>query len=195
MPILSDAQIAGALKAGGFPADQIATGVAIALAESGGKTDALNTANRNGSWDAGLMQINSIHGYSQAYLFNVQNNIAAALKIYRAAGNRWTPWATYNSGSYRTFLPRGTVAAGAPASAVPTSGSQFAGASAKGKISISAEQGEGFFAAITNPKTWVRIGLFLMGAIMLLVGTYQMTGIGETVIRFAKNVAIVRGLS
>lgn len=46
--------------------------------------------NRNGSVDSGLFQINSIHGYSQEYLFNPENNIKAAKKIFNGRG--WTSW-------------------------------------------------------------------------------------------------------
>ena len=47
--------------------------------------------NRNGSWDAGIFQINSVHGYTQEYLFNPENNIKAAKKIFNGRG--WTSWA------------------------------------------------------------------------------------------------------
>ncbi len=53
-------------------------------------TKAVNQ-NRNGSWDAGIFQINSVHGYSQEYLFNPENNIKAAKKIFNGRG--WTSWA------------------------------------------------------------------------------------------------------
>lgn len=187
MPTLSDAQIAAALKQGGFPADQIGIGVAVALAESGGRTDALNTANRNGTWDAGLMQVNSIHGYSQQYLFNVQNNVAAALKIYKEAGNKWTPWATYNSGRYRIYLARGNAAAGKPAAALPNTGNP------DDTINRNpVDSGDGIFDAIFSATTWKRIGLFLLGGILMLFGLYQMTGVGGLIIKTAKGVVSAR---
>lgn len=164
MTQLSDSQIAGLLKAGGFPADQIGTGVAIALAESGGRTDALNTSNSNGSWDAGLMQVNSIHGYSQSYLFDVHNNVAAALKIYKAAGNRWTPWSTYNSGSYRVFLPRGNLAAGNPSAAPPGTGTPAT------PPLENAASGNPNVSDLTLGGFWLRVGVFLLGGVMLIVG-------------------------
>lgn len=179
MAKLTDSQIAAELRAGGFPADQIATGVAIALAESGGRTDALNTANRNGSWDAGLMQINSIHGYSQQALFDVKTNVAAALKIYRAAGNSWRPWSTYNSGSYLRFKARGAIAAGGGGptlTVVPASSSNDALANA------------------SNPGTWARIGMFLLGGVMVLIGLFQMTGVSNTVVQVAGMLPVAKGL-
>ena len=176
MATLSDSQIAGVLKAAGFPADQIGTGVAIALAESGGRTDALNTSNSNGSWDAGLMQVNSIHGYSQQYLFDVQNNAAAALKIYKAAGNRWTPWSTYNSGIYRTFLLRGNTAAGNPAAVPPANSS----APASGG-------GTSNFSDLTMGGTWLRVGVFLLGGILLVVGLRTLVDIPTSPLGLARK--------
>ncbi len=185
MPQLTDAQIAGYLRSGGFPPDQIGIGVAIALAESGGRTDALNTANRNGSWDAGLMQVNSIHGYSREWLYNPTNNVAASLRIYRAAGNRWTPWSTYNNGSYRRFLARGNAAAGNPAVASPAP---------RGSTQAPTPPTESPFANLTNPSTWQRVGLFLAGAIAVLIGVYRLTGFGEVIIKTGRHIAVVRGL-
>jgi len=46
--------------------------------------------NSNGTWDAGLMQINQVHGYSMEWLFDVDNNLKAAKKIYDRQGFR--PW-------------------------------------------------------------------------------------------------------
>ena len=46
--------------------------------------------NRNGSTDHGLFQINSIHGYSQFYLEDIDNNIKVAYKIYQDRG--WEAW-------------------------------------------------------------------------------------------------------
>lgn len=46
--------------------------------------------NSNGTWDAGLFQINQVHGYSMEHLFDVDNNISAAYKIYQASG--WSAW-------------------------------------------------------------------------------------------------------
>lgn len=178
MPTLTDSQIAGYLRAAGFPADQIATGVAIALAESGGRTDALNTANRNGSWDAGLMQVNSIHGYSQSYLFDPKNNVAASIKIYRAAGNRWTPWSTFNSGSFRRFLPRGNAVAG---SAIPP-------AENTGVPKSTPRTLEDKPNTLVSGEFWTKVGLFLMGGILIFMGLYRLTGVGGTIVKTAKGI-------
>ena len=62
---------------------------AVALAESGGKPDAINT-NRNGSVDRGLWQINSVHGKQSTV--DPVNNAKAAVAISKG-GTDWRPWA------------------------------------------------------------------------------------------------------
>lgn len=192
MTQLSDRQMAGYLKAAGFPASALATGVAVGLAESGGRTDALNTANRNGSWDAGFMQINSIHGYSQAALFNPVTNAAAAFKIWTAAGGRWTPWSTYNSGSFRVYLARGSVAAQSPTTAP---GGIPGGTPTTVPVSNLNNPVPNIlnpFAMFADTGLWVRVGLMLLGAFLMLIGLVKLSGVGRIV---AKVVPIARAVS
>lgn len=66
--------------------------VRIAICESGMRPEAFNGKNRNGSWDAGVFQVNSVHKYSKEYLFNVDNNLKVARKLYEARGNTWGAW-------------------------------------------------------------------------------------------------------
>lgn len=75
-----------------FPEDPD-TAVAIAKCESGMRENAFNGKNRNGSWDAGVMQINSVHGYSKEFLFDVDNNLKVARKLYDHSG--FNPWVCY----------------------------------------------------------------------------------------------------
>ena len=48
--------------------------------------------NRNGTWDFGLWQINSIHGYTQEELADPYFNTDVAYKIFKRAGSSFTPW-------------------------------------------------------------------------------------------------------
>jgi hypothetical protein len=118
MAKLTAAQIAGYAKQAGFPPDQIATAVAVAMAESGGDPNAVNR-NNNGSTDYGLWQINTIHGslLNQGNKFDPAANAKMALTVYQKAGNKWTPWTVYKTQSYRTFLPEATLAAARPTGA------------------------------------------------------------------------------
>lgn len=56
--------------------------------ESGGKPNAHNGANNNGSWDHGLMQVNSVHGFTTKQLddpdFNIKQGIAILAGSLRA---------------------------------------------------------------------------------------------------------------
>lgn len=76
------------------------------MAESSGNPRAFNGSNTNGTNDAGLMQINSIHVQSgligNQERFNPVANVRAAWAIYQGGG--WTAWSTYNNGSYQKYL-------------------------------------------------------------------------------------------
>lgn len=76
--------------------------LAIAKAESQLNPHAINRANRNGSVDTGIFQINSIHGYDEEYLKNEDNNLKIAREIYEKQGI--TAWASYNNGAYLKWL-------------------------------------------------------------------------------------------
>lgn len=76
------------------------------MAESGGNQNAYNGNNSNGSNDAGLMQINSIHVTSGLIgdkdRFNPELNVKAAYAIYNGSG--FSAWSAYNNGSYARYL-------------------------------------------------------------------------------------------
>jgi hypothetical protein len=76
--------------------------IAVFTCESHLRETAYNPRNSNGSWDAGVAQINSVHGYSRAYLFNYVNNISVAYNIYTHSG--WYPWSCYKWGGYKEYL-------------------------------------------------------------------------------------------
>jgi len=80
-----------------------ATARAVCLAESSGNSNAYGE-NYNGTNDAGLMQINSIHSdlISLDDRFNPELNMEAAYKIYLSSG--WKAWSAYNNGRYERFL-------------------------------------------------------------------------------------------
>jgi len=59
----------------------------IMMCESSGYADSVSPDGQN----AGLFQINLIHGYSTEYLLVPENNVAVAYGIYQDQG--WGPWA------------------------------------------------------------------------------------------------------
>jgi len=93
----------------GFRGQDLIYAVAIALRESAGDTKAYNPENaagtRPGSGSRGLWQI-----YGQAHpeynddsVYDPAKNAAAAFSVYKAAGNRFTPWSTWNNGSAKSL--------------------------------------------------------------------------------------------
>jgi lysozyme-like protein len=104
---------------------------AIAMAESGGRSDAVNQ-NTNGTTDRGLWQINSIHGPLST--FDPMANAKAAVSISQN-GTTWRPWCTAWSNArcggtylgdgapYKKFLPgESPTGPSAPSQTVPVGG-------------------------------------------------------------------------
>lgn len=109
MPTLSPAEIQALVNEVMFvmsPEDK-RTMVAIALAESGGKTDAVNR-NTNGSTDIGLWQINSVHDkiLPGADRKDPKVNAGLALIVWQQAGKKFTPWVAYKNGAYKKYLDK-----------------------------------------------------------------------------------------
>ncbi len=124
---LTAPQIAGYAAGAGFPSGQIPTAIAIALAESGGDTEARgDVALQTTTWgpSVGLWQIRSLKPAALAKASGADSyrdaakltdpvfNAAAARAIYAERG--WAPWSTY-PGAYLLHLPRAKAAAQSPA--------------------------------------------------------------------------------
>ena len=72
-------------------------------AESGCNPTADNSGlNQNGTVDIGLLQINSIHGFSKAELTNPARNIAIAHQIWQKQD--YKALSAFNNKSYLKFL-------------------------------------------------------------------------------------------
>lgn len=115
--ILSDGQIAAYVKNAGFTGEDIVTGIAVVLAESGGNTLSENSQNNTPpSTDRGLWQINDYwhSGVSDECAFDPSCASAYAFKLFTNRGNKFTDWAAYNAGTYTTYLERARAAAGNP---------------------------------------------------------------------------------
>jgi len=123
MPVLSIDQLATLAANAGFTGDDLATAVAISLAETipPGNPHSYNpepgakggTPPGQGSY--GLWQIYAkVHPeFDPAQLYDPQYNANAAYQVYREAGSSFRPWSTYGSGKYLAFLnsAQATVAA------------------------------------------------------------------------------------
>lgn len=112
MTALTPAQIAVHARAAGFSGEDLVTAVAVALGESGGRTDAKGDVGlQTGTWgpSIGLWQIRSINaergrGTTRDELANYDpgHNARAAYTLYREHG--FQPWTIFNNGAYRNHL-------------------------------------------------------------------------------------------
>ena len=80
---------------------------AIAMAESGGRTDNVGGPNSDGTYDYGLWQINSSHTQfdRNRLLTDPVYNARAAVSIERSQG--LGAWTTYKNGAFRQYLGSG----------------------------------------------------------------------------------------
>lgn len=110
---LTGNQVAGYAVAAGFSGEDVRTITAIAKAESGWNARAHNPVPPDDSY--GLTQINMRGdlGPSRRKAFGLKSNddlydpavnMRAAYAVYKAAGNSFRPWSTYNNGSYKKWL-------------------------------------------------------------------------------------------
>lgn len=102
MAVLTAAQVAQLVKQAGFPESAHVTMVAIAKAESGFNTEAVNSADPYGG-SFGLFQINGAHKLdNRRLLSDAGYNTQAAKRIYDSSGLR--PWGAYTSGAYEKHM-------------------------------------------------------------------------------------------
>lgn len=101
------------------------TAIAIALAESGGDTDAKNgSSTASGLWqimasvhadkiNSAIATRGNVTGDPDGYkptVFDPWVNTEVAKQVYKAAGNKWTPWEVFNTGAYKAHSGHGKAA-------------------------------------------------------------------------------------
>jgi Lysozyme like domain len=174
------AQLEGLWINAGGPQSVAPIAAAIALAESGGCTAALNLTDNGGTQTSvGLWQTsNGTHSYPASWT-TAAGNAAEAVAKYTGAGDKFTPWGTYDSGAYTAYLNNGTT----PDLSVPSSGSAATAAAAAGAASsdclltFPGVLGVGSFCLFKT--SWARaiIGGLMVGA----AGTMGLIGLGVLV--------------
>jgi len=131
MPALTDREIAQLAYEAGFRGDALRWAVAIAKAESGGNPEAYNpeisAGTVPGSGSRGLWQIyGTAHPrYNSPLAFQPEVNARAAFEVYTQAGNRFTPWSTFNNGMAASYY--NSVNVGSPSGGSNPSGSNNRG--------------------------------------------------------------------
>lgn len=98
--VATDTQIACLATNAGFPEWDVPNMVRIANAESSGRIGASHYSPEDGSWDYGLMEVNSKHGYDTYRLMHdPAYNMWAAKQVYDVQGK--SGWSTWNNGAAR----------------------------------------------------------------------------------------------
>lgn len=169
----------------------LVTGVAVALAESGGNPKADNPS----STAQGLWQVMvSVHGDKIAGrdINDPVINTDVAHTIYKDAGG-WTPWEVYNNKSHLIKLPAARTGVKQAARYVGESGTYEGGYDLPGPIDIPnlpdlPDVGlpdipnplaalSGFFSGLTSADLWLRIASFVVGAVLVIMAFTAMSGI------------------
>jgi hypothetical protein len=192
MATLTPNQIAELCFVAGQGRGNLDVAVAVALAESGGKTDARNTNSDTArSVDRGLWQINS-YWHPEVGEACADNPVCAtkeARRISRGFAD-FSQWSAYKNGSYTRHLPTAAVAASHARRKRPASFDDV-------KLTAGEKDGKEWYEpgflfdripnplepvkdvagaiaeftrALFDPNTWQRVGIVVGGAILLLLG-------------------------
>lgn len=177
--------------------------VAIALGESGGNPRAHNTRPPDNSY--GLWQINMYGSLGPArrrefglssndQLFDPATNARAMIKILRSQGVR--AWSVYSNGTYLRHLSAALRGVENPGAAgLPRVEDQFSddGGLLSGVGDLAGAIG-GFADFVTDSKNWIRVGQFIGGGVLIIVGVAMFAGksVGD-VVPVGKVLKTVRG--
>lgn len=184
MPTLPASAIAGYAKNAGVTGQNIVIATAIALAESGGNSDAMSPPNTNGTTDYGLWQINSVHQdllSGKDWRDPAQN--AQMMFTISNGGTNWRPWSTFNNGAYLAHL--GQANGVVPDTSVGPGGVQ--------PVSLASDFTalQNFAHVISDPHTWLRLGMIVGGSIMLLIAVHKSVDVHVPAIaKLATKVAV-----
>lgn len=173
MQSLNLQQLLGFAQGAGFSGNSANTAAAIAMAESGGNPNAINFADPGGSY--GLTQINA--AYNGPGALNTLGDPAEAFsQMFNLSngGSNFSPWSTFNNGSYLPFLNQLTGSGNATDVGGVVGnlfGSQAPVADALGNTSSSnASPMSQIFTAIEN--FFQRASFILFGIILVGIGLY-----------------------
>lgn len=182
------------IKAGG-PAARAPVAAAVAMAESGGRTE-VTSANPDGGVNVGPWQLDTKGKGAGKTIAQLQDPLTNAQLAVQGSsgGSDWSAWATFGSGAYRAFLGAATSALGTVENDVDSvlkdiggvaSGAAGAVSSAVGQVLGLPSQVTGFLTSlerpvqalmwIINPANVARViagvlGFLLLGAGLVTLG-------------------------
>lgn len=223
MAVLPDKTIAGVLLNAGFTGAALTTAVAVALAESGGDPNAHNTNAKTGDNSYGLLQINMLGSMgperrakfnlkNNEELFNPSTNARVGYGLYKARGS-FGDWSTYNHGTYLRYMARAQKAVKENGGAAIATGTVDPTKPSDVNITDrpdtplpdsientiydlrdSVAGVKGVIDFLTNKDNWFRVGMFVGGTALIIVGILALIGrskTAQTAVNVAKNVVPV----
>jgi hypothetical protein len=196
--ILTPISIARYALGAGWTRGDVTVAVAVAMAESGGNTDAHAT---RGEDSRGLWQINvAAHpDLASQNLYDPATNARAAYGIWRSQG--WGPWSAHNNGSYLMFMPAAeagmltALALGPIGNAVESKveGGANAAGGAVSQAAAIAQEPLSVLKFLEQPATWQRIAKIAIGGALVVGGLYLLTRVQVLEPVGAKVAGVVTG--
>jgi hypothetical protein len=185
MTVLSPMQLMDYARQAGFSGSGQAIIVAIAQAESGGNTQALNCNNPGGTCDRGVLQINNFFhpDVSDSCAYDPACAFQRAYQISNS-GTVFSQWTTYTNGAYQKFLS-GLPTGGTAGPSTPTT--QTVPQTSSPLTSWISGMGP-FFAWISNP---LRVAKLIVGVILIGLSIYMLASPGGE----AKLTGLMKGVS
>jgi hypothetical protein len=133
----------------------------------------------------GVWQIMPLAGRPNTEALKDPNVNAQQMAKISSGGTNWKPWEAYTNGSYRMFLTRAKKAAGNPDS---TGVEQTSAQDVSNPFSWPGKIID-FFDLLTDPITWMRLGMLVGGGLLVGVALMQIAGAGS-VVGQAANAAV-----
>lgn len=172
-----------AADSAGFKGHDRVVATSIALAESGGNAHSISRQNGNGTYDYGLMQINSVHSdLMGTYDWSVPfQSMQMAHILWQAKGGGFGDWSTYPSAA--KLKENAAIAAIRKGGQDPDTGDASKIDPGLVDIGNAAVQAANPFGSlldivkkVTNIKTWMSVGFVILGSILISVAFYSMLG-------------------
>lgn len=163
MTKINDRAIALVADAAGFDDKNLATAIAVALAESGGDRDAISITN-----DYGLWQINKrAHAklFTQYQWNREADNAKMAKAVWDGAG--WKAWTVWKTGAYLRYKARAERVAKEYIVNKPPP---------LPEIPNPLEPLTNLVGFVTNTDNWKRLAYFIFGAILIAIAIWKLSG-------------------
>ena len=173
MTVLSQSQLVGLAQSVGLSSSASQIAAAIAMAESGGNTTAVNPGSATDhEYSVGLWQINLLAHpqYTVTQMYDPQQN-AKAMSVISNGGLSWGAWGTYTSGAYLKYMKTVTATPYIPTSYANLSTSGLAATSVAG-LSSTVKTSSAVTSNIGSAWTYI-LAYIVAIAIFVFISRFQ----------------------